>query len=155
MGDADGDGDFDRLFPFGGRSMSILGPLGGLVYNTGSELERISAAEEPAIFNASNEEPPVFDDRSDSKGPEPEGVDVGEVGRRTYAFLASERQGGLYAYELRGANASFAAYVNTRPDDLGPEGVRFVSRQDSPTGRALLLVTNEISGTIAAIDVRP
>jgi 2',3'-cyclic-nucleotide 2'-phosphodiesterase / 3'-nucleotidase / 5'-nucleotidase len=54
MGDNDGDGDFDRLFPFGGRSMSILGPLGGLVFDTGSELERIAAAEQPAIFNASN-----------------------------------------------------------------------------------------------------
>jgi hypothetical protein len=155
MGDSDGDGDFERLFSFGGRSMSILGPLGGLVFDTGSELERIAAAEEPSIFNASNEEPAVFDDRSDSKGPEPEGVDVGSVGNRTYAFLASERQGGLYAYELKGARASFADYVNTRPADLGPEGVRFVPRGDSPTGRALLLVTNEISGTIAAIDVRP
>jgi hypothetical protein len=155
MGDTDGDGDFDRLFPFGGRSMSILGPLGGLVFDTGSELERIAAAEEPSIFNASNEEPAVFDDRSDSKGPEPEGVDVGSVGRATYAFLASERQGGLYAYELNGASASFSDYLNTRPADLGPEGVRFVPRGDSTTGRALLLVTNEISGTIAAIDVRP
>ena len=155
MGDIDGDGDFDRLFPFGGRSMSILGPLGGLVFDTGSELERIAAAEEPSIFNASNEEPAIFDDRSDSKGPEPEGVDVGSVGRETYAFLASERQGGLYAYKLNGPRASFADYVNTRPADLGPEGVRFVPKGDSPTGRALLLVTNEITGTVAAIDVRP
>jgi 2',3'-cyclic-nucleotide 2'-phosphodiesterase / 3'-nucleotidase / 5'-nucleotidase len=155
LGDDDGDGDFDRLFAFGGRSMSILSPLGGLVFDTGSELERIAAAEEPARFNFSNEEPGVFDDRSDAKGPEPEGVDVGEVGWKTYAFLASERQGGLYAYELRGASATFRDYLNTRPADLGPEGVRFVDRHDSPTGRAMLLVTNEVSGTIAAIDVAP
>jgi 2',3'-cyclic-nucleotide 2'-phosphodiesterase / 3'-nucleotidase / 5'-nucleotidase len=155
LGDKDGDGDFDRLFAFGARSMSILSPLGGIVFDTGSELERIAAAEEPARFNFSNEEPGVFDDRSDAKGPEPEGVDVGDVGRKTYAFLASERQGGLYAYELRGASATFRDYLNTRPADLGPEGVRFVDRRDSPTGRAMLLVTNEISGTIAAIDVAP
>jgi hypothetical protein len=154
-GDTDGDGDYDRLFPFGARSFSILGPLGGVLYDSGSALEEIAAAEEPSIFNASNEEPAAFDNRSDNKGPEPEGVDVGSVGRRTYAFVASERQGGLYAYRLDGASASFGDYVNTRPADLGPEGVRFVPRADSPTGRAMLLVTNEISGTVAAIDVAP
>ena len=155
QGDSDGDGDFDRLFAFGARSMSILGPFGGLLYDTGSELERIAAAEEPERFNFSNEEPGVFDDRSDAKGPEPEGVDVGSLGRRTYAFLASERQGGLYAYELAGGGATFRDYLNTRPADLGPEGVRFVPASDSPSGRPLLLVTNEISGTVAAIDVAP
>jgi hypothetical protein len=33
--------------------------------------------------------------------------------------------------------------------------VRFVPKHDSPTGRAMVLVTNEISGTVAAIDVAP
>ena len=97
----------------------------------------------------------MFDDRSDAKGPEPEGVDVGSLGRRTYAFLASERQGGLYAYELAGGGATTRDYLTTRPADLGPEGVRFVPASDSPSGRPLLLVTNEISGTVAAIDVAP
>jgi hypothetical protein len=155
QGNLDGDAEFERLFAFGARSMSILSPLGGIVYDTGSELERIAAAEEPTRFNFSNDEPGIFDDRSDAKGPEPEGVDVGSVGGKTYAFLASERQGGLYAYELSGAGATFRDYLNTRPADLGPEGVLFVPRRDSPTGRAMLLVTNEVSGTIAAIDVAP
>lgn len=154
-GDADGDGDFDRLFSFGARSFSILGPLGGILWDSGSQLERIAAAEEPERFNFSNEEPGELDERSDSKGPEPEGVDVGSVGFRTYAFVASERQGGIYAYRLQGASASFEDYLNARPEDLGPEGVKFVPRSDSPTGRALLLVTNEISGTVTAIDVAP
>ena len=61
-------------------------------------------------------------------------------GGKTYGFLGSER--------------SFEDYVNTRPADLGPEGVRFVPKSDSPTGHALILVTNEISGTVAAIEVR-
>jgi hypothetical protein len=154
-GDTDGDGDFDRLFSFGARSFSILGPLGGVLWDSGSGLEEIAAAEEPSIFNASNEEPAELDDRSDNKGPEPEGVDIGSVGGRSHAFVASERQGGIYAYELQGASASFEDYLNSRPTDLGPEGVHFVARSDSPTGRAMLLVTNEISGTVAAIDVAP
>ncbi len=45
-GDTDGDGDFDRLFSFGARSFSILGPLGGLLWDSGSQLERIAAAED-------------------------------------------------------------------------------------------------------------
>jgi hypothetical protein len=156
MGNTDSDPQLEQLYAFGARSMSILGPFGGVRFDTGSELERIAVAEEPSIFNASNgDEPPVFDDRSDSKGPEPEGVDVGDVRGNSYAFLASERQGGLYAYRLNGASASFEDYVNTRPADLGPEGVRFVPKADSPTRHALILVTNEISGTVAAIEVRP
>ena len=62
---------------------------------------------------------------------------------------------GDFDYELDGASAGFAAYANTRPADLGPEGVRFVPRRDSPTGRALVLVTNELSGTVAAFEVNP
>ena len=154
-GDPDADGDLDRLFSFGARSFSILGPLGGILWDSGSQLERIAAAEEPERFNFSNEEPGELDERSDSKGPEPEGVDVGTVGFRTYAFVASERQGGIYAYRLRGPSASFEDYLNARPGDLGPEGVKFVPSADSPTGRALLLVTNELSGTVTAIDVAP
>jgi hypothetical protein len=155
QGDDDGDGDYDRLFAFGARSLSIVGPLGGLRWDSGSQLEDLTAVLDPLTFNADSTPVAAVDNRSDNKGPEPEGVDVGEVGGRTYAFLGSERQGGLFAYRLNGPSAQFAAYANTRPADLGPEGVRFVPRHDSPTGRALLLVTHEISGTVSAIEVRP
>ena len=93
--------------------------------DTGSELERRAAALEPFAFNADNVDPVQVDNRSDNKGPEPEGVAVGQVGRTTYAFLGAERQGGVYAYDLssRKGEARFAGYVNTRPGDLGPEGL--------------------------------
>lgn len=45
----------------------------------------MTAALYPTRFNASNDNQ-NFDDRSDDKGPEPEGVVVGKVGRETYAF---------------------------------------------------------------------
>jgi choice-of-anchor I-like protein len=155
LGDRDGDGDYDRLFAFGGRSMSILDDDGELVLDTGSQLERIAAFLEPLAFNADNAEPAEVDNRSDNKGPEPEGIAVGELRGDDYAFVGSERQGGIYAFELDGGDRPrFAGYVNTRPGDLGPEGLLFVDRDDSPTRRALLLVTHEISGTLAVISMR-
>lgn len=53
-------------------------------------------------------------------------------------------------------NARFETYVNTRngaTGDLGPEGVTFVPAQRSPTGRPLLTVSHEVSGTTAAYQV--
>ncbi len=155
LGDKTGDGDYEQLYVFGGRSMSILDDDGELIFDTGSELERKAAALEPFAFNADNVDPVAVDNRSDNKGPEPEGVTVGKVGGTVYAFLAAERQGGIYAYDLssRKGEARFAGYLNTRPGDLGPEGVRFLSAKESPNHKPLLLMTSEITGTIAAISI--
>ena len=45
---------------------------------------------------------------------------------------------------------------NAAAGDLGPEGITFVAREDSPNGQPLLILGNEISGTttILGIDVR-
>jgi 2',3'-cyclic-nucleotide 2'-phosphodiesterase / 3'-nucleotidase / 5'-nucleotidase len=155
LGDKGGDGDYDQLYVFGGRSLSILDDDGELVFDTGSELERKAAALEPFAFNADNVQPVQVDNRSDNKGPEPEGVAVGSIGGDVYAFLGSERQGGIYAYDLtaKKGEARFAGYLNPRPGDLGPEGLQFVPAHQSPTDAPLLFVTNEITGTIAAFAV--
>ena len=56
----------------------------------------------------------------------------------------------------------FMQYINTRsfgndqaarPGRLGAEGVTFVSAEDSPNGRPLLLVGNEVSQTMAVFAV--
>ena len=39
------------------------------------------------------------------------------------------------------------------PFDLGPEGLTFVSADDSPNGIPLLLVANEVSGTVTIFQV--
>jgi 2',3'-cyclic-nucleotide 2'-phosphodiesterase/3'-nucleotidase/5'-nucleotidase len=100
---------------FGGRSMSILDDDGELIFDTGSELERKAAALEPFVFNADNVDPVAVDNRSDNKGPEPEGVAVGQVGRTTYAFLAAERQGGIYAYDLSSRRSEAALPATSTP----------------------------------------
>jgi len=156
LGNDDADPAYERLFAYGARSMSLLKPNGRLIYDTGDALERLAVKLDPANYNKDNE-PSDVDNRSDNKGPEPEAVTTGEVGGHTYAFLAAERSGMIYAFDLSSTpgEAEFAGWINTREDDLGPEGIKFVPRRQSPTGKAMLLVTYEISGTVAAYEVTP
>jgi hypothetical protein len=155
LGDTDGDDDFDQLYAFGGRSMSVLDRKAKVAFDTGSLLEERTADISEADFNKDNEAGSDPDNRSDNKGPEPEAVDIGKVGKRKYAFLGLERQGGVIAFDLsdRRGKAGFAGYANTREDDLGPEGLKFIPPGHSPTGNPLILVTYEISGTVAAYEV--
>jgi hypothetical protein len=160
-GDTDDDGDFDRIEVFGGRSFSIWTAAGQLVWDSGDQFERYLA--DPAngyaaLFNANNSSN-TPDNRSDNKGPEPEGVAVGKVGGRTYAFVGLERIGGVMAYDVSNPAApEFAAYANTRAldgvaGDRGPEGVTFVSEEDSPNGKPLVILGNETSRTVSIFQV--
>jgi hypothetical protein len=160
MGDTDGDGDYDKLYAFGGRSFSIRdGATGALLFDSGSQLERIEALAFPDRFNAGHDDP-AFDSRSDDKGPEPEALALGEIDGRTYAFIGNERIGGIAAYDITDPVAPvFMDYLNNRdfgnPEtgDLGPEGMLFIAAHDSPTRRPLLVVTSEISGNISTYDL--
>ncbi len=167
-GDTDGDGDQDLLVAFGGRSFTTFQvSASGLtaVSESFDEFEQVTAERYPDHFNATNDNNDSFDDRSDDKGPEPEGVAVGMVDGRRYAFVGLEQIGGVMIYDVTDPLAStFVAYVNNRDfsvdvqlgngssnpaaGDLGPEGLAFISATDSPTGQALLLVANEVSGTV-------
>lgn len=156
LGNTDADPEYEQLYAFGGRSMSLLSPGGRVVYDTGDQLERLSSTLDAANFNKDNAASNV-DNRSDNKGPEPESVTTGEVDGHTYAFLGAERSGMIHAFDLSSTpgEAEFAGWINTREGDLGPEGMEFVPEWHSPTGEPMLLVTYEISGTVAAYSVTP
>jgi 2',3'-cyclic-nucleotide 2'-phosphodiesterase/3'-nucleotidase/5'-nucleotidase len=135
-----------------------------LTFDSGDAFERITADAFPANFNASNSNN-TFDNRSDDKGPEPEGVVIGEILGNLYAFIGLERIGGVMVYDLENpATPRFVQYVNNRdfsaaPDtpaagDLGPEGLLFIKAQDSPNGKPLLVVGNEISGTTTIYQIQ-
>jgi hypothetical protein len=164
LGDADRNGLYEELYAFGGRSFSIRDDQGALLFDSGDELEQRTAALFPDRFNASNDNN-NFDDRSDDKGPEPEGVALGAIDGRTYAFLGLERIGGVAVYDLgRPQYPRFVTYVNTRDfagvpsagtaGELGPEGLTFIAGKHSPTGKPLLVVTNEVSGSVGIFEVR-
>ncbi|NJL21156.1 MAG: cadherin-like domain-containing protein [Leptolyngbyaceae cyanobacterium SM1_3_5] len=155
-GDTDGDGDFDRIEAFGSRSFSIWDSSGNQIFDSGDQLERITAARVPDLFNSDGSvASPSFDSRSDNKGPEPEGVVVGVVGDRTYGFIGLERTGDVIVYDLTNpASPQFVEYINT-PEDVGPEGLTFISATDSPTGKPLLVTANEVSRTIAVFEFTP
>ncbi|MGB3202588.1 MAG: choice-of-anchor I family protein [Nodosilinea sp.] len=163
LGDADGDGLYEALYTFGGRSFSIWDTRGNLVYDSGAEFEHTTAALFPDDFNANNDANNTFDNRSDNKGPEPEGVAIGEIDGRTYAFIGLERFGGIMTYDITNPRESFFVdFVNNRDfagdaeagtaGDLGPEGLVFIAAADSPNGNPLLVVGNEVSGTTTVFD---
>jgi len=152
--DKDGDGDLDRIEAFGARSFSILDANGTLVFDSGDQLEQITATQAPTLFN-SDGTAAGFDSRSDNKGPEPEGVTIGVINNRTYAFIGLERVGDVIVYEVTNPNKPvFVQYINT-PEDVGTEGLTFISAADSPTGKPLLATANEVSKTVALFEVKP
>jgi DNA-binding beta-propeller fold protein YncE len=153
-GDLDNDGDYDEIWSLGGRSFSIWnGNTGAQVFDSKGDFESITSTAVPAVFN-SNGTVATFDTRSDNKGPEPEGVTTGVVDGRRYAFVCLERTGGVMVYDVTDPNAvDFILYEPNAPGALAPEGVRFVSLGDSPDHRALLLVSNEVSGTLTVYSV--
>jgi hypothetical protein len=154
-GNLDADSQFERLYSFGGRSFSIWTAAAELVFDSGDDFERITAASIPPSFN-SNGTSNTFDTRSDDKGPEPEGVVLAKLFGRTYAFICLERTGGIIIYDVSNPRApSYVRYVNTAIQfgDISPEAPFFVNAEDSPTGKALLIVPHEVSGNIVIFEI--
>lgn len=163
-GDIDGDGDFDRIFTYGARSFSIWDQYGNLVFDSGDDLEQITALYDPENFNSTNDENDSFDNRSDDKGPEPEGLAIGSFGGNTYLFLGLERVGGIVVYDItHPQHPAFMFFINNRDfdgvaeeftaGDLGPEGLKFLPAEGTSTRTPWLLVGNEVSGTTTIYDL--
>lgn len=162
------DGLYNTLYSFGARSFSIWDTenMSTPIYDSGSLMEKYIAEKYPNNFNASNDNN-GFDNRSDNKGVEPEGVTIGQVGSQTIAFVGLERISSIMAFDVTDPiNVKLLGEINTRSfddaklsaahagtalanadGDLGPEGLTFVSSKNSPSGKPLLLVGFEVSGS--------
>lgn len=162
-GDTDGDGDYDQIHVLGARSFTIWDDQGSLVWDSGDQLERITR-DHPffgQMFNANNGTSAAAKNRSDNKGPEPEGVVTAVLNNKTYAFIALERIGGVIVYDVSNPLApKYVTYANNRAfpannatDDRGAEGIIFISAAESPNGQPLVLLANETSNSVSIFQV--
>lgn len=156
-GDVDGDGDIDKLYAFGGRSFSIFNADAELVFDSGDQFSMKTKAIHGDLFNNGDDEN-EGDSRSENKAHEPEAITVAKIGKQTIAFIGLERMGGIFAYDVsEPANAEYLGYMINRglengadiSGDLAPEGMIFIEAKQSPTGQPLLVVGNEVSGSVA------
>ena len=160
-GDTNDDGQYESLYAYGARSFTIWDSNGLVVFDSGDDIGRITASVHGEAFN-NNEDENEGDTRSDDKGAEPEALTIGTIDERTFAFIGLERMGGIMVYDITNPyDVQFEDYFYNRgviegadiTGDLAPEGMVFVTAEQSATNEALLIVGNEISGSIAVWEI--
>lgn len=164
-------------YAFGSRSISIWKATNDVegvdamtqVWDSGDQFEQIIAARRPTYFNADWDTTTgaikAIDARSTKKGPEPEAVVVGKAYGKTWIAAGLERDGGVVLFDASIPTAPvFVDYINTsdpagnlvtgaNAGDVSPEGLLFVTEDESPTGNALVIASFELSGTVAIYEI--
>lgn len=114
------EGDYEG----GSRGFTIFSKAGEVLFESGADFEyQITLAGH------------YPEARSDSKGIEPEGLEVKQFGEETFIFILSERASMIGVYRDTGADPEF---VQLLPSALSPEGVVAVPE------RNLFAVSNEV-----------
>jgi hypothetical protein len=130
---------------FGSRSTSLFDAnSGALLWDSGNSFQTLAIAAR------------VYDDtRSDDKGTEPEGVVVAKLDGRTYAIVGQERTTSSMLVVFDVSNPAAVAFVTSvvLPNSLSPEGLAVIEANRSPSGRPLLVVSNEVSNTLDYLDL--
>lgn len=153
---------FDEIHALGTRSFSIWNAnTGAQVFDSGNLIEKI-VLEHPTwgpLFNADHSSNTIKN-RSDNKGPEPEGVAIALIAGKTYAFVSLERVGGVMVFDVSNPTSPiFSDYINSRVisplgGDRGGEGIAYIAAQDSPTRTGMIVVGNEISSTVSVYSLK-
>ena len=165
-GDRDGDGDLDTIHLRGSRSMTIY-RNGIPIWDSGTLLEDIqisalgvnningshSLSADKSVVNYTPQ------DRSDDKGSEPEGVAVGNVSGSRIAVLGLERMSALVVFDISAPSApKLIKWIQMLPTTStpvtqatawSPEGIVFVSAENSPSGKPLFISSYELSGSLS------
>jgi len=129
----------------GTRSFSIYDAAAFTrVWDSGSAFETLTAELDPSGYQ---------DGRSDDKGPEPEGITVFEFHGRRYAAIVMERTYALFVYDITNPEAPFFSAYTRAATGEEPESVLFVSADDSPDGKAKLVVSYEATCTVNVFDI--
>lgn len=169
----------ETVYAFSPRSFSIWSTDGKLLWDSGADMTR-RVLDDPVLgegfqgqtgFDDETEnwtgwEP---DSRSDDKGVEAEAITVGEICGVQQAFIGFERQSAIAQYDLSDPTSpAFVRFISSAnydwegsepgsqvidPEaagDISPEGVIFISAEDSPDGRPWVVAAHELSGSTAA-----
>lgn len=147
------------MYSFGTRSISIFdGETGHLMWDSGDAFEQAMALMAPDYFNWNSKKGKAkMDARSEDKGCEPENVTTGIVGDKRYAFVGLERTSGVAVFDItdvENGNTPKLEDFYLDPKDRGPEGILFISAENSPNGEPLLVVGYEYSKTLAVYSVK-
>ena len=172
IGDRDGDGDIDTIHLRGSNSMTMY-RNGIALWDSGELLDQIQIkAFGVANINGSHSLSSdkstmnyVGQDRSDDKGSEPEGVAVGMVGNTRVAILGLERMTALAVFDITQPRSPvFQEWLQMLPAKAtpakdvkhwSPEGIVFVPADKSPSGKALIITSYELSGSISIHQIEP
>ena len=172
IGDKDGDGDIDTIHLRGSNSMTMY-RNGIAIWDSADLLDQIQTqAFGVANINGSHSLSSdkstmnyVGQDRSDDKGAEPEGVAIGMVGDRRIAILGLERMTALAIFDItEPGNPVFQEWLQMLPTKAtpakdvkywSPEGIVFVPANKSPSGKALIITSYELSGSLSIHQIEP
>ena len=162
QGDTDGDGDVDQIYSYGARSFSIWDAAGNLVWDSGDMIEQALIPYYMSGYNGVNYS---FDSRSDDKGPEPEAIEVATVDDQVYCFVGLERASGVMIFNVTDPTMPFVesyeppSFLNTPVEgndrETAPECVEFVAAANNITGKDLVIVANELTGSISINEFNP
>jgi hypothetical protein len=129
------EGDYEDAngFEGGSRGFTLFNVDGTVEFESGSSFEHlvVSHGHYP-------------EGRSENKGAEPEGLEVGRYRGQTYLFVAAERANVVGVYRMDGATPVF---VQMLPTGMGPEGLVFQG--------GTLAVSSEVDGFDDGFAVRP
>lgn len=131
-----------NLFAAGTRDFTIRDTDGNIVYSSGDILDRKAA--ELGIYD---------DGRSRDKGVEPEGVELLNIGGKTFAFIGLERttKSAVGIFDITDpANSTFISMLVT-DGDLAPEGLKGFTMG----GNYYLAIANETSRTTTLYSLAP
>ncbi|NCU77256.1 MAG: hypothetical protein EBV59_10020 [Synechococcaceae bacterium WB7_1C_051] len=138
---------YEQRFAFGARSITIADSLGNIVWDSGDLIDR-------AAITAG-----VYDDtRSDDKGTEPENITVATIAGKTYAFVGLERttSSSIAAFDITNPYAGYLVDFHVSGSGIiSPEGLLVIPAAQSPNGKDLLIVSNEVSKDLEVITITP
>ncbi len=158
----DADGKIADPTMLGTRSFSLWNATTGeRVFDSGSAIEQFVASNDPTVFNTNDGVASKWDTRSDDKGPEPEALAFGRIDGKDYIFVGAERQNGIFQFDITDLNnVSIVGYFNaiTSSADSGgsfisPESILFLDAASNPSGKNLLVVGFEGTGSNGSIGV--